>query len=137
MKINLKTLRIAAVIPAAMIISALIFTMGCKEAKFKKDDTVAAKWTDGNYYLATIKNINGDKYDVFYADNTNGTVTEADMKVIPAKLELKAGDKVWAVWGPAKFYSAVVKEVKSSSALVAWDDGSSPEEVPFGKIMKQ
>lgn len=98
---------------------------------------VAAKWKDNNYYLAEIKAINNDKYDVSYADGDKGTVSASDMKEIPAKPALKTGDKVLAVWTTAKFYSATVQEVKANSAIVKWDDGTAPSEVAFGKIVKQ
>ena len=99
--------------------------------------TAAAKWTDGKYYLAVIKAVNGDKYDVDYADGTKGTVTPADMKIIPSTLTLSKGDKVLAVWSTSgRFYTGIVEEVKATGARIKWDDGTAPSEAPFGKIIK-
>lgn len=108
-----------------------------KAPTFSVGMTVAAKWQDNNYYLAEIKAVNNDKFDVAYADGDTATVTVGDLKAIPAQPTLKAGDKVLAVWDKARFYSGTVQEVKASGALVKWDDGSTPSEVPFGKIIKQ
>lgn len=106
-----------------------------KGPTFSVGMTVAAKWKDNNYYLAEIKAVNNDKYDVAYADGDKGTVSADDMKEVPAKPTLKTGDKVLAVWTTAKFYSATVQEVKASSAVIKWDDGTAPSEVAFGKII--
>lgn len=107
-----------------------------KAPVFSVGMTVAAKWKDNNYYLAEIKAVNNDKYDVAYADGDKGTVSASDMKEVPAKPALKTGDKVLAVWTTAKFYSGTVQEVKESGAVIKWDDGTAPSEVAFGKIVK-
>lgn len=99
--------------------------------------TVAAKWKDNYYYLAEIKAVNSDKFDVAYADGDKATVPSGDLKEIPAKLTLKTGDKVLAVWDKSRFYPGTVQEVKAGGAVIKWDDGSSPSEVAFGKIIKQ
>ncbi len=108
-----------------------------KSPTFTVGMTVAAKWSDGSYYLAEIKAVNNDKFDVAYADGDKGSVPASDIKEIPAKLTLAAGDKVFAVWNNAKFYSGTVQEVKTSGAVIKWDDGTTASEVPFGKIIKQ
>ena len=108
-----------------------------KAPTFSVGMTVAAKWADNNFYLAEIKAINNDKYDVAYADGDKYTVSVGDLKEIPPKPALKTGDKVLAVWDKARFYSGTVQEVKADGVLVKWDDGSTPSEVAFGKIIKQ
>lgn len=114
-----------------------LFIQSCKtEAQFKTGMSVAAKWTDGNYYLATIKTITGETYAVDYADGSSGEVKITDLKMITEKANLKAGDKVQAVWAGAKFYPGKVKELKETGAIIIWDDGTSESEVVFGKIMK-
>ncbi|MBI5541972.1 MAG: DUF4537 domain-containing protein [Bacteroidia bacterium] len=114
-----------------------IFTQSCKtESQFKTGMSVAAKWTDGNYYLATIKTITGETYAVDYADGSNGEVKVTDLKLITEKSDLKAGDKVQAVWAGAKFYPGKIKELKEKGAIIIWDDGTTESEVVFGKIMK-
>lgn len=108
-----------------------------KAPTFKVGMTVAAKYYDNDYYLAEIKAINNDKYDVAYADGDKASVYASDLKEIPAKLTLATGDKVLAVWQKAKFYPGTVQEVKASGAVIKWDDGSAPSEVAFGKIIKK
>ncbi len=96
---------------------------------------VASKWADGNFYAGTIEGVNGTTYKIAYDDGDKGDNTKADLMVLPAKPTLKAGDKVLAVWSGARMYAGVVEEVKTVSAVVKWDDGSSPSEVNFGKIV--
>jgi hypothetical protein len=120
-----------------MIVITGMFMQSCKtEAQYKAGMSVAAKWTDGNYYLATIKNVTGDMYAVDYADGSNGEVKLTDLKMITEKANLKAGDKVFAVWAGAKFYAGKLKEMKETGAIITWDDGTTESEVVFGKIMK-
>jgi len=104
---------------------------------FTVGKTVAAKWSDDNYYLAKIKAVTDGKYEIDYEDGSQGTVSEEEMKEIPAKPVLNVGDKVLAVWSGGKFYSGTVEEVKAKGAIVKWDDGSEPSMVEFGKIIKE
>lgn len=116
--------------------SAINFQSCKNTVNLKTGMTVAAKWTDNNYYLATITSINGDKYAVDYTDGSKGEVKSSDLKVPNEKSELKAGNKVLAVWAGSKFYSGTIKEIKESGAVITWDDGTEDSEVAFGKILK-
>jgi hypothetical protein len=119
------------------VLAGVIMIYSCKsEAQFKSGMTVAAKWTDNNYYLATITSLKGDRYEVDYADGTKGDVALAEMKMLAEKESIKVGDKVLAVWSGAKFYAATIKELKAKGAVVTWDDGTAESEVDYGKIMK-
>ena len=118
------------------MVSGILFHACNKGNEFSVGMTVAAKWTDNNYYLATISKINGDKYSVNYADGTEGIVTIADLKKLTPKDKLKSGDKVLAVWAGAKFYSGKIIEMNENNAMVVWDDGSAQSEVDYDKILK-
>jgi hypothetical protein len=119
-----------------LTLSAVVFHSCKSESQFKVGTSVAAKWADNNYYLATISAISGDKYTVNYADGTSGDAVLTDLKLFTDKEDLKVGDKVIAVWAGAKLYSAKIKELKPTGAMVTWDDGSADSEVAFGKILK-
>ena len=120
-----------------MIVLSGIFIQSCKtEPQFKAGMIVGAKWTDGNYYLATIKTINGEVYAIDYADGSNGEAKVTDLNVITEKNDLKVGDKVLAVWAGAKFYAGKIKVIKEKGATITWDDGTTESEVVFGKIIK-
>lgn len=107
------------------------------EDPWKVGTHVAAKWTDGNYWGATISGNTGGKYQVKYDDGTTGEVTAADMKSITPKADLKVGDKVWAVWmNGGKMYKGSVQELQDGGAIVKWDDGSEPSIVPYTDITK-
>ena len=126
-----------SIIVAIFLIFAGISFLSCtKGTDFSKGTTVAAKWSDNNYYLATISEIKDGKYSVDYADGTKGEVTEDDLKALTPKEEIKAGDKVLAVWAGAKFYSGKILELNEKNALIMWDDGSAQSEVDINKILK-
>lgn len=109
---------------------------GSLGANIRAGRQVMAKWRDGNWYLATIRSEDNGKYQVDYADGDKGVVTSDQIRRIPHKPNLSVGDKVWAVWTRARFYSGTVKEVRGDGVVVRWDDGSSPSFVAFGKVRK-
>lgn len=126
-----------SILSAGILFFSIISLSGCGAAsKFETGKTVAAKWSDGSYYLAVIKKAGGDSYDVDYADGTKGTVKSSDIREIPEKPSLAAGDNVLAVWTTAKFYPGTVQEVKPEGAVIKWNDGSEPSLVTYGKILK-
>lgn len=119
-----------------VVLSTSIFQSCKNEVKYTVGMTVAAKWTDNEFYLANITAVNGDKCSVDYTDGSKGEVKIADLKQIAEKSELKVGDKVLAVWSGSKFYSGTIKEMKESGATITWDDGTADSEVAYGKILK-
>jgi len=127
-----------------LCIFLLFFTFSCKKDNvkvtkkaFDVGSTVAAKWSDGNYYLAVISSISGESYNVNYADGTTGSVTTADILAIPSTTNFSVGDKVIAVWSSARFYPGTIEQLTKGGAMVKWDDGSAASEVAFGQIIKQ
>lgn len=103
---------------------------------FSPGQTMAAKWTDGNWYLAKIESVSGGRYNVLYADGDRGSVAQDQIQVIPMRPHLIAGERVLAVWSGAKFYSGIILEVRGNGAVVKWDDGSTPSLVEYGKILR-
>lgn len=116
--------------------SKVTTTVVAADNVFSEGMTIAAKWSDNNYYLAVISKIENDIVNVNYTDGTEGSVTKSDLKVIPTTLNLNIGDKVLAVWAGSRFYPGTVEQVTTTGALVKWDDGSAPSEVLFGQIIK-
>jgi hypothetical protein len=107
------------------------------EDTYKVGTHVAAKWSDGEYWGATVTGNAGGKYQVKYDDGTEGEVTAADMKSITPQAEIKVGDKVLGVWMTnGKMYKGTVQELQAGGAIVKWDDGSEPSLVAFSNITK-
>jgi len=104
---------------------------------YKIGTHVAAKWSDGNYWGATIiGNANG-KYQMKFDDGTSNEVSASEIKMITPKGDIKTGDKVLAVWVTnGRMYNGVVQEVQADGAIVKWDDGSTPSFVSFDNITK-
>ena len=92
---------------------------------FQVGDRVAAKWTDGKYYIGKIEKI-GAKVQVRWDDGTGGPVLPKDISVIPQNAEFSVGDHVLAVWKGAQMFPGVVTEVKPKQCVVKWDDGDQP-----------
>lgn len=113
----------------------VLFNGRVRGESFAPGDSVAAKWSDGNYYLAKIEAISGCEYNILYADGDHGMIGVEGLRAIPKKPRWKVGDQVLAVWSTARFYPGKVKEIKDNGAVIEWDDGSTPNYVPFVKIM--
>lgn len=123
------------------LLAALALTfgfVGCsKEDPYKVGTHVAAKWTDGDYWGATITGNSGGKYQVKYDDGTEGEVGEAELKSITPKEDIKVGDKVLAVWSTnGKMYKGEVQELQATGAIIKWDDGSEPSLATYSNITK-
>ena len=100
-------------------------------------DNVAAVWSDGNLYLATVQAVDGDQITVKYADDgSTKTVNSADVKMIVPQV-WAVGDKVMAVWASGRFYNGTVIEAAGTTYKIKWDDGSAPSEVTDDKIIAQ
>jgi hypothetical protein len=101
----------------------------------KVGDTVAAKWTDGNYWLATVEKVEPAGVTVKYTDdNTTNTVSVTEIRPIAVK-SWSVGDKVLAVWSSGRFYPGTVEKAAGSTYTIKWDDGSTPSEVEATKII--
>ena len=100
-------------------------------------DNVAAVWTDGSFYLATVQAVDGDQITVKYADDSSTkTVNSADVKrIVPQTWAV--GDKVLAVWASGRFYQGSVAGGSGTTYTIKWDDGSAPSEVTSDKIVAQ
>jgi hypothetical protein len=106
-------------------------------AAFAAGDSVAARWTDGSLYLATVESVEGDQVAVTYADDgSTATVAAADVRAIPATT-FSEGDRVLAVWSKGRFYAGKVTKANGSSYVIAWDDGSTPSTVAADRIIAE
>jgi hypothetical protein len=124
----------------AWIQSAIIAVMflaahsGAFADETKPGDKVAAKFSDGSHYLATVTAASGAQFDVLYDDGDKGDVAAGDMVRTDADLGIAAGARVLACWQGARMYPGTVTMRTQDLYTVKWDDGSAPLEVPRGKI---
>jgi hypothetical protein len=104
---------------------------------FAVGDSLAAVWTDGALYLATVTAVDGANVTVTYADDgSSGTVAAADCRPI-SDTAFTVGDRVLAVWASGRFYPGEVSAVEGTTYTVTWDDGSDPSQVEAGKIIAE
>jgi hypothetical protein len=96
--------------------------------------TVAAKWRDGGYYIATLTGRDGSNYRVLYGDGDRGPVKPVDMIVISPTDEIAIGSHVLACWHGARMFPGVATVKTANGFMVKWDDGDTPLDVPRGKI---
>lgn len=100
-------------------------------------DTVAALWTDGNYYLATVDEIGDGTVTVTYVDDgSSGTVAVDEVRAIPDRT-FAVGDRVLAVWSAGRFYPGEITAADGDAYVVTWDDGSTPSTVVAAKIVAE
>jgi len=98
---------------------------------------VCAKWSSG-WYLATLIEMQGQKWKVLYADGDKSELTEGEIRELPWNPGLNAGDRVLSSWnGSPKMYGGKVLETLGLSYKIKWDDGSEPSWVPAAQLLKE
>ncbi len=90
---------------------------------FVAGDTVAAQWSDGQWYMGRIAG-NGDTYGVTYDDGSDRTgLTETEVRAPLTAYDVEVGDAVLAEWQAGKrLYGAKVRQKIQGGILVTWDD---------------
>ncbi len=110
---------------------------GSPASSFEVDEIVAAKWTDGSLYLATVTAIDDGNVTVTYTDDgSSATLPPTDIRPI-ADTPFVVGDRVLAVWSGGRFYAGEVSKVDGTTYTIKWDDGSDPSTVEAGKIIAE
>ena len=100
-------------------------------------DSVAAVWTDGSFYLATVAEVDGEDVTVTYTDDgSSSTLKAREVRAIPART-FAVGERVLAVWSRARFYAGEITEANGDAYTVKWDDGSTPSVVEAAKIIAE
>ncbi len=102
----------------------------------KPGDKVAAKWSDGRHYLATVTAAGGGRFDVLYDDGDKATVGAADLIRISRDADFAIGDKVLAAWNGAGMFPGTVTAKTEFTVTVKWDDGDAPLEVARDRVVK-
>ena len=100
----------------------------------KVGDTVAAKWSDGGFYVGTVTGISGASANVLFDDGDKQTVPLAETMVLSKDADFKVGDHVIAAWKGAKMFPGVLTVVSVATCTVKWDDGDAPIEVAKGRM---
>jgi hypothetical protein len=101
----------------------------------KPGDKVAAQWTDGGYYLATVTGAEGGSFDVLYDDGDKGKVAATDLIAISRGELFNAGDHVLAAWKNARMFPGTVTATTQFTVTVKWDDGDAPLEVARDRVV--
>jgi hypothetical protein len=107
----------------------LLFTANfafCEDPK--SGDTVAAKWSDGFYYVATVNQVHDGKFDVLYADGDKATVSATDLIAL-SSAPLEVGAHVLAAWKTARMFPGVITAKTEQAYTIKWDDGDAPMDV--------
>jgi hypothetical protein len=115
-------------------VASVTFTVVAPPAgNFTVGEAVSVLWST-SWYDAEVVSISDNIYTIKYYDGSEAEVTSDQIRKILKKEEIKVGDKVLAVWTTDKYYVGTVKEIKADGAIIAWEDGSTPSLVKFGKI---
>jgi hypothetical protein len=97
---------------------------------------VAAKWSDGSYYLATVTAVSQQGFHILYEDGTQSILQGNDMIPVPRQPDLHPGDRVLACWTDSCMYPGVVTADKGVTFTVVWEGGGSPMDVVAGRIVR-
>ena len=104
--------------------------------QIKEGDSVAALWSDGNYYVGTVTGITkGDRYRILFEDGDRKPVDASDVYLLRANREFAIGEHVLAAWKGARMYPGVVTAIFPNSCRIKWDDGDKPLEVKRDRII--
>lgn len=96
---------------------------------------VAAMWSDGSYWGAVIRGIQGDRFEVVYDDGDRDLRSAAELIPITDD-EIAPGTPVLACWrSGARMYPGVVTAKNGDHYTVKWDDGDTPTEESRDKIV--
>lgn len=98
-------------------------------------DKVAAKWSDGRHYLATVTAARGGQFDVLYDDGDKGTVGADALIRVPLNANFAVGDRVLAAWQGAGMFPGMVTAKTEFAVTVKWDDGDAPVEVARDRVV--
>ena len=104
--------------------------------KLTEGSFVAAQFSNGNWYTGKITKISGKNYTVTFTDGDVSVVTSDKIRLFSKDIKLAEGERVLAVYGSGQMYTAIVKEVKSGSAMVKWEDGSGYANLALNLIIK-
>lgn len=117
-----------------LFVSCQLVTAAPKE-NLAVGQRVAAKWSDGRYYLGSVTAVEGETFRILYEDGDKLAVKGDDVHPIRANAEFNVGDHVLAGWKGAVMYPGVVTEVTATACTVKWDDGDTPLSVDKGRII--
>ncbi|QIF01372.1 DUF4537 domain-containing protein [Roseimicrobium sp. ORNL1] len=95
---------------------------------------VAAMWSNGGYFLGTVTEIEGDRYNILFEDGDRLAVNSANVVALREDMPFSVGDRVVAAWKGISMYPGVVTKVHAKSCMVGWDDGDEPLLVAKDKI---
>ena len=101
----------------------------------KPGDKVAAKWSDGGHYLATVTAANGGQYDVLFDDGDKATAGAADLIRVRRDANFAVGDHVRAAWKSAAMFPGTITAKTEFTVTVKWDDGDAPLEVARDRVV--
>src|SRR4051794_25143207 len=90
---------------------------------------VAAKWSDGFYYLAQTHLRQAGGFVVVFYDGDTGFVADADLAPMPQQPRFVIGDHVLACWKQFRMFPGRITATGPTHCRVAWDDGDVPLDV--------
>jgi hypothetical protein len=101
--------------------------------------SVAAAWTNQDYYLAKVTKVNDDQITVQFADGLNSsTIDASEVRLIPNH-NWSVGDKVMAAGTSGEFSPGTITDADTDvgSYVVKFDDGNQNATVTDDKIMSR
>lgn len=125
-----------------LLLAVLLVAIACPaqadpKPRIAVGDSVAAQWSDGNYYVGTVTAINGAKFKILYEDGDRKTVDAAQVFELRDDRPFAVGDRVLAAWKGAQMFPGVIVAVNTVTCRVKWDDGDAPMEVKKSRMIRR
>jgi hypothetical protein len=124
-----KTLSLFSLLIAVLLFTGAGLTQAAPKDRIDKGTKVAARWTDGWYYVGTVTGEGEKKFHVLFEDGDTHWVLPEHIFTLRADRKFEVGDRVLAAWKTAQMFPGVVTAVNPSNCRVKWDDGDTPSDV--------
>jgi hypothetical protein len=130
----MKTIRVLLLAVVAVSMTFASQVLAGPGGQIGLGNRVAAMWTNGGYFLGTVTEIEGARFNILFEDGDRLAVDSSKVVALGEDTPFAVGDRVMAAWKGISMYPGVVTKVHAKSCMVKWDDGDEPLLVAKDKI---
>jgi hypothetical protein len=130
----MKTIRVLLLAVIAVSVTLATQVMAGPGGQIGVGNRVAAMWSNGGYFLGTVTEIEGARFNILFEDGDRLAVDSSRVVSLREDTPFAVGDRVMAAWKGISMYPGVVTKVHAKSCMVKWDDGDEPLLVAKDKI---
>ncbi|RBP48090.1 uncharacterized protein DUF4537 [Roseimicrobium gellanilyticum] len=130
----MKTIRVLGATLMAVSVTFASQLLAGPGSQIGVGNRVAAMWSNGGYFLGTVTEIEGERFNILFEDGDRLAVDSSRVVALREDTAFAVGERVMAAWKGISMYPGVVTKVHAKSCMVKWDDGDAPLLVAKDKI---